>query len=259
MEGKTGLFLVVTAGEEAGAARMGLPAVHLQYRIGTGGVLQRAQGNVGSRGGWMGIYDAPGLDALQPDKLARDVQAECARRGYGGAVLDIRPHGTGQEKLADLCAALRRLHVPCCVPESAAALAPESGVLCSAAVSGGSFSELLDALCDRFGAGRICLDLVRMRSDFPMPSARPDGQPLTEDELAALRSRYHGDGFFSPELCAKYFTYRKENGSAHFVLFDDGDTAVQKVRAAREKGIGSVFLLYSEWGGEAKEIFAAFQ
>ena len=259
MEGKTGVFLVVSPSDGTGAARLGVPTVRLQYRIGSGGVLQRAQIRFDGKGGWLGICDAPGLEDVQPEKLARDVQAECVRRGCGGAVLDLRPTGTGEGKLEALCAALHRLRVPCCVPESAARLAPEGKVLCSAAVSGGSFSELLDDLCGRFGGERVCLDLVRMCSDFSMPSASPDGEPLTQRELDDLRRTYRTEGFFSPELCAKYFTYRRDNGGAHFVLFDDGDTVLRKLSAAREKGIFAVFLLYSEWQEEAKEIFAGLQ
>ncbi|MBR5390984.1 MAG: hypothetical protein IK141_06795, partial [Clostridia bacterium] len=106
-------------------------------------------------------------------------------------------------------------------------------------------------------AGRLCLDLVRACSDFSMPAYSPDGQPLTYEAFRALQETYRAQSFFSPELCAKYFTYRKDNGSAHFVLFDDADTAAAKLRAARRREIGAVFLLYSEWGAVAKDIFAS--
>lgn len=257
MEGKTGVFLVAAAQDAAGAARLKAPCVRLHYRIAPGGMLQRAQTPFSGKGGLLGVYEAAGLAEIRPEKLARDLQAECGKRGFSGVVLDLEPQGEGEEQLEALCAALARAHVAHFVPERSAPLAPESSVICSAAVSGGSFGELVEELCQRYGPRRVCLDLVRMCSDFTMPSYSPDGSPLSWQELEALRDKYQAEGFFSPELCAKYFTYRKENGSAHFVLFDDGDTALQKLRIAREKSVGSVFFLFSEWHDEAKNIFAS--
>ena len=127
-------------------------------------------------------------------------------------------------------------------------------VIAPAAVSGGSFQQMLEALVSRYGAERLCLDLVRTCSDFPMPSYDPDGKPLSPPEFRQLQELYRPQSFFSPQLCCKYFTYRKQNGSAHFVLFDDEHTAAQKLSAIGDMGIGHVFLLYSEWGKEAKSL-----
>ncbi|MBQ7492705.1 MAG: hypothetical protein IJT76_09020 [Clostridia bacterium] len=257
MEQKTRGFLVAVARDAAAAARTGVPCVRLCYRIAEGGALQRAQAPFSGRGGLLGVYEAPGLSDVQPEKLARDLQAECSRRGCGGVVLDLEPHeGGSRAKMEEVCAALAKLRVNHCVPESMAALAPQGRVVAPAAVSGGSFDELLGDLCGKYGASRLCLDLVRTCSDFSMPSYSPNGQPLTCEAFHALQETYRAQSFFSPELCAKYFTYRKDNGSAHFVLFDDADTAAAKLRAARRREIGAVFLLYSEWGSTAKEILA---
>ena len=100
----------------------------------------------------------------------------------------------------------------------------------------------------------LCLDLVRTCSDFSMPSYDPDGKPLSPPEFRQLQEFYRPQSFFSPQLCCKYFTYRKQNGSAHFVLFDDEHTAAQKLSAIGDMGISHVFLLYSEWGKEAKSL-----
>ena len=40
----------------------------------------------------------------------------------------------------------------------------------------------------------------------------------------------------------------------HFVLFDDADTAHAKLEHIRRAGVGQVFLLYSEWAKEAREL-----
>lgn len=256
MREKTTVFLAATAQDCAAAQRCGGPCVRLIYRVGDGGILQRAQAPLAGRGGLLGLYEAPGLPAAQPEKLARDLQAECARRGFSGVVLDLEPTAEMLPRLEELCAALRRLQVRHFVPESLHAAAPQGIVLLPAAVSGGSFGEMLDALCARYGAENLCLDLVRSRSDFSMPSYDPSGTPLSREELERLRETHRAESFYSPQLCCRYFTYRNRSGAAHFVLFDDGDTARNKLAEIRKRGIPWVILLYSEWGPEARELLA---
>ena len=252
---KTKGFLVAAAQDARAAESTGLPCVCLYYRIGEKGGLQRAQLPIAGRGGLLGVYDGAGLGACQPDRLARDLQAECTRRGFGGVVLDFRPEDGAMPQFENLCAALRRLQIRLFLAEE---LAPHGGegvtVIAPAAVSGGSFRQMLEALTARYGAENLCLDLVRGCSDFAMPSYDPDGTPLSAEEFWNLLDTYRPECFFSPQLCSKYFTYRKSNGSAHFVLFDDPDTAAQKLAAINEAGVSHVFLLYSEWGRDARSL-----
>ncbi len=255
MPEKTKTYLAVTAQDARLGEGLGLPCVCLYYRIGENGSLQRAQLPLTGRGGLLGIYDGGGLAAAQPEKLARDIQAECSRRGFGGVVLDFSPAADQTAALEGLCAALRRQQIRIFLPENLANLGGEGAiVIAPAAVSGGSFAQMLEALIGRYGAENLCLDLVRGGSDFPMPSYDPDGRPLAAAEFAQLRETYQPQSFFSPQLCAKYFTYRKQDGTAHFVLFDDADTAHQKLEAITAAGVGYVFLLYSEWGREIKSL-----
>lgn len=256
MPEKTRVCLVVTAQDAAVGERTGAPCVRLCYRIGENGTLQRAQLAMTLRGGLMGIYEAPGLAAGQPEKLARDIQAECTRRSYGGVVLDLEPGPEALPGVERLCTALSRLGLRHFVPEGLAQCAPEAVVIAPAAVSGGSFRQMLEALCGKYGPERLCLDMVRACNDFTMPSYTPDGRPITPEELRQLQETYLAQSFYSPELCCKYFTYRSKKGGAHFVLFDDGDTAAGKLQVASELGIGWAFLLYSEWGREIKTLTA---
>lgn len=249
---KTKLYAAVTARDASEAQGLGLPCLGLFYRIGENGVLQRARTGGQGRGGLLGLYEAPGLDICQPDRVARDVQAECARRGLEGAVLDFA--GGDASRVEALCAALRRLQVPVWVPEE---LAPAAGagavIICPAAVSGGSFDGLLEALCARWGRENLCLDLVRTCREFPMPSADPEGVPLSP---AHFRQRLADSGaqcFFDGTLCCKYFTWR-QGQEMRFVLFDDADTAAEKLSRIRKAGIGRVCLLYSEWGRHIKTL-----
>lgn len=252
---KTKGFLAVTAQDARLGEALGLPCVCLYYRIGEKGTLQRAQLSLSGRGGLMGIYDGGGLSAAQPDRLARDIQAECTRRGFGGVVLDFRPAEEALSRLESLCAALRRLQVRFFLPEELAGYGGEAAmVVAPAAVSGGSFQQMLEALISRYGPERLCLDLVRTCSDFSMPSYDPDGKPLSPPEFRQLQELYRPQSFFSPQLCCKYFTYRQEDGAVHFVLFDDADTASAKLERIRQAGIGQALLLFSEWGRQVKAI-----
>ncbi len=252
---KTKGWLAVAARDARTAETLGLPCLCLYYRIADRGMLQRAQVPLAGRGGLMGIYEAEGLAAIQPDRLARDIQGECERRGFFGVVLDFSPPEEGLSRLQSLCAALSRLQVRLFLPEH---LAPYGGeqslVILPAAVSGGTFEQMLDALTARYEPRRLCLDLVRVCSDFPMPAYDPNGKALTPLEFRQLQETYDPQSFFSPQMCTKYFTYRKQNGSAHFVLFDDRYTAAQKLELINRREIAHVFLLYSEWGREAGEL-----
>lgn len=249
---KTKLYAAVTARDAGEAQSLGVPCIGLYYRIGENGVLQRARTVGQGRGGVLGLYEAPGLDACQPDRVARDVQAECARRGLEGAVLDFE--GGDLSRIEALCAALRRLQVPVWVPEALASAAGEGAVvICPAAVSGGSFDGLLEALCARWGRENLCLDLVRTCREFPMPAADPEGTALSPADFRRRLADTGAQCFFDGGLCCKYFTWRRE-GEMRFVLFDDGDTAAEKLARIRRAGIGRACLLYGEWGRYIKTL-----
>ena len=87
-----------------------------------------------------------------------------------------------------------------------------------------------------------------------MPAQDADGVRLDSQSFQSLLARTGAQSFFSPQLCCKYFTYRQEDGAVHFVLFDDADTAHAKLEHIRRAGVGQVFLLYSEWAKEAREL-----
>lgn len=253
MAEKTRVFLAADSRDAVNAEKLGLPCVYLFYRIGDNGALQRAQLPVTARGGMLGVFEAPGLSDADPEKLAKELGAECMRRGYAGIMLDLQAGAGILTPLSVLSQALRKLGIVHYVPAELAAAAPGAKLIVSTAVSGGSFSQLLDEACARWGADNICLDIARTRSAFEMPGWSPEGRALAKDEFAKLLEQHSPSVFFSPELCAKYFTCR-EGGKAQFILFDDADTAAYKVDLARRRGLPAVFLLYSEWGALAREI-----
>ena len=90
------------------------------------------------------------------------------------------------------------------------------------------------------------LCLRRAREDFFLPATRGVGHPISQEELRQLRRRLEPSVFFSPHLCARYFTYMSRETGAHFVLFDDRETLEKKRTLALELGIRRFFLLYPE-------------
>ena len=87
------------------------------------------------------------------------------------------------------------------------------------ALSGGSLQRRLEEALERFGESRTALALEKVAEDFFLPSPTGSGQPLTEQELEALKQRLSPSIFFSGDLCARYFTYMSRENGAHFVLF----------------------------------------
>ena len=128
-------------------------------------------------------------------------------------------------------------------------------VLICTAMSGGNFTERLrEAAAQRGGAGRLGLDVQRLRMDFRLPARSGQGEPLSQEALDRLMERESPAVFFSQDLCARYFTYCR-NGEAHFVLFDDAGTLTQKVKVGSSLGFSAAFFMWPEVRDIAGDLF----
>ncbi len=252
MNDKLRLYLATSASDAKAAEGLSFPCAYLLYIIAENGMLQRAQVSLATRGGLLGIYRAEGLANADLERLARDIYGECGRRGLSGVVLDFEPAPEHVEIIRELSRKImaKKLTVFC----SPALYEYGCKVIIPSAVSGGSFSDLLSSCVSRFGAQNVCLEVVRSCNDFTMPSYSPEGVALSPSEFRAITEKHRPGAYFSPDLCAKYFTYRND-GEAHFVIFDDLDTAAHKLDIARKQGIFGAFLLYSDWGTAVRELF----
>ena len=250
----TQTFLITSARDAHAATATGLPCAFLCYRIGPNGALQRAMFSGSCNGGLLGIFDAPGLLVADLEQLSQTIAAECRSKLYAGVLFDFQIQDNAQDAFASLCTNLQQRSIPVFFPHTMAAAVPKSRVILPGSLSGGTFDEMLEQYTTQYALPQICLDLQRCRHSFTMPSNSPDGQPLMPQELQALLQQYQPKVFFSPELCTNYFTYRPPDQPFRFVLFDDPDTAAQRLRRATDYGVRSCFLLYSEWGSDAKHI-----
>lgn len=251
------VYLAVTPdlAREAAAHNRGL--AHVAYRIGPGSTLLRQSLLLQTKGGLLSVSDREAPFIEEPEALCAAVLRECGRRNYTGAVLDFeeppRPDRLAfAERLGDLLTAGRRALY---LPERYAAAAQNAVVLVCTAVSGGNFTEYLRETARKYGgAGRLALDVQRLRMDFRLPARTGEGDPLSAEALGRLMERKSPSVFFSQDLCARYFTYTV-NGEAHFVLFDDAGTLHQKLKIGAALGFSAAFFMWPEVRDIAPELF----
>lgn len=220
---------------------------HVAYRVGQDGHLTRHSLLAATRGGLMVLGDGELSAVRDAAALCREVWRECGNRGYTGVAADFEgPVTDGQTAfLCRLGEVLSRNRRQLYVPEPYGRLAPTAKVLISTALSGGTLRQRIEEAAKIYGMERIAFDLQRLRMDFPLPCPAGEGKALTGEELAGLLERREPSVFYSGDLCAKYFTYT-ENGAGHFVLFDDADTLLRKIRMGRELGAAMGLLQFPE-------------
>lgn len=255
------IYLAVTP--EASQEAMGhcRNLAHVAYRIGPESVLLRQGLLLQTKGGLLSVSDheAPFID--NPESLRDAVLRECGRRNYAGVLLDFEeaPRRDRRAFIAALAPALSASRRTLYLPEGYAGDVPGAVSLLCTAVSGGAFSQYLqDAVTQAGGAGRLALDVQRLRMDFRLPARSGEGEPLTGEALEALMERESPAVFFSQDLCARYFTYSRD-GEAHFVLFDDADTLNQKLRLGAGMGFCAAFFMWPEVRDIAPKLFAPWR
>lgn len=223
---------------------------HMNYRIGPDGLLFSSPLPEKLRGGLLMLSDEGGQYPEDPASVCRQLVQECICRNYTGVVLDALPPENFCRQLDEL---LNRHNRQLFLPEKVADYAPHGAVLLCTALTGGSLEDRLQDAAAHWGANRLALDLQRMMLDFPLTAPSGSGTPLSPQELHALaagRSTY-----FSRPLCARYFTYRRDNAS-RFVLFDDVQTLRSKMDTAEALGIRWGFFMLPEVEDLADALFA---
>lgn len=252
------IYLAVTPGELREAGRYGRAFAHVAYRIGPGSTLLRQNLLLETKGGLLSVSDHEAPLIEDPQALCAAVLRECGRRSYGGVLLDFeeRPRRDRTAFAAQLGQALGQSRRTLYLPEGYAGAAPGGVMLLCTAMSGGNFTERLrEAANSQGGAGRLALDVQRLRMDFRLPARTGEGKPLSEEVFRQLWEREQPAVFFSQDLCARYFTYSRD-GETHFVLFDDGDTLSQKLRIGGSLGFAAAFLMWPEIRDAADRLFS---
>lgn len=242
------VYLAVTPTQLQEASRFTRSFVHMAYRIGPESTLLRQSLLVQTRGGLLGLSDRDTPTVEEPEKLAAAALRECIRRGYSGAVLDWespRPRGDLLLLAGAIGTLFQKNRLTLYVPEVYASAAPTTVVPVCTALSGGNLTQRLRDAASSRSVGRLALDLERLMMDFPLPCPGGQGRPLRREDLSGLLERERPSVFFSSDLCARYFTYTRQN-ETHFVLFDDADTLLQKLRTGQNMGAQTAFFQYPE-------------
>lgn len=218
--------------------------LHLAYRVGPRMELQKSRGlpgNLGQGGQILGLL-APGGPVTGPvEPLCEQILEEAHRQHYAG-ILCYFP-GLPDRVLAQVVGELsRRCHrsgLDLLVTEGYSGQS-QGLVLLSSALCGGTLEERFARLGQELGPGRILMELQQMGEDFLLPAPRGCGQKVSPREIQVILAREGAQTFFSPELCARYFTYQNQAQSLRFVLYDDAGTVAEKIRLAEKWGLAGV-------------------
>lgn len=241
------LYLAVTPDKLREAARYTDRLAHVAYRVDRDGRLTRRDLLARTHGGMMVLGDQDCGTIRDPAMLCRDVWRECGNRGYGGVLVDFEqpPAQDRTAFLEALSQILARNKKRLFVPEAYGSQTAQAAVLVCTAISGGNLRRRLQECAQRFGSGRLAMDIQRLQMSFPLPCPAGEGKPLSERELMEMLERKGQSVFYSNDLCAKYFTFT-ENGDSRFVMFDDADTIRRKIHLGQDLGIQTGFLMYPE-------------
>ena len=241
-------FLLTPPDQEAQAGAFGLPLVHMAFQLEADGHLHQTTG-LSCQGGLMlvGARHIPG-GGSDPRGAVRELVQTCIQRNFSGIVLDLEQSPTPYlaRLIQNLDGNLAQRNRALFLPESYANYSGRAFLCISSAISGGSLRRRLEEAVDLYGADRIVLNLRRVAEDFYLPAPHGSGHPMTQEELAQRRKRVDATQFYSPDLCAHYFTYMSRETGAHFILFDDEESLRKKRELAASLGVSRFFLLYPE-------------
>jgi len=241
------LYLAASPEQLHAARKYTMYLAHAAYQIDASGALTVRPLPQPLRGGLMVLGDRPCGPIPDTHRLCREILHECARHGFTGVLADfVQPPSPDRTALLEQLEVLLRMNRRTLfVPEIYGRSTVSAYVLLCTALSGGTFQQRLEEAAQVFGAHRLALDLERMAMDFPLPSPRGEGIPLTKEALDTLLQKQGNCTFFSTDLCARYFTYQA-GGQCHFVLYDDADTLRRKVQAGQALGVRVGFFMMPE-------------
>ncbi|WP_409968202.1 hypothetical protein RFF05_17020 [Bengtsoniella intestinalis] len=239
------LYLMATPEQTRSLGRLRPPVAHIAYRIGDGSTLLRQNLPLKRQEGLLVISDIQAPVVEQPDSLCQGVLRELGRHNYHGVLLDFEQAPTPDRQIlvSQLDTVLQQHQKALYLPPAYAPHSKQATILVNTAVSGGNFRQYLETCKTQYG--NIALDVQRLQMDFILPATTGEGTSINAEVLTSLRKKYGSTTFFSHELCTRYFTYQQE-GQTHFILYDDGETMLQKLRIGESIGVKIGFCVYHE-------------
>jgi urease gamma subunit len=77
------------------------------------------------------------------------------------------------------------------VPEALSEISAQTVVLLPTALSGGTLADHIGDALQKYGTGRVALEIERVRMDFSLPAVTGTGKELSAEELQALVEQHH--------------------------------------------------------------------
>ena len=199
------VYLAVTPGQLQEAARHCRNLAHVAYRIGRGlhaPAPERAAADPGRAAG----RHRPGR------ALDRRARKSCLPQCSGSADAGASPARcwTFRVRTADrlafakkLASALTQTRRTLYMPEAYGPAVPGAIPLICTALSGGDFAQRLrEAALAAGGAGRLALDVQRLRMDFTLPARTGEGVPLSRPGVSGADGTGIRRRCSSPRSCA---------------------------------------------------------
>ena len=246
------LYLCVSLSDAAAAAGAG-SLCRMEYFLDREGTLLRSGSGAPAPGDLLALA-GPEVDSVpfeDPSPLCDLLAEECLRREAAGLVCDFE--GRADELRTRLCRCLSerfaeeglRLYLP----EVFGAAASGACRLISSGVMGEPCAEAFRRAVLRYGAGHTALLCEPLCADCALPPQGVPGsiRPLTVQALKDLMAQVGTPGYYSQELCARYFTYRDRERHTRFVVYDDPTTLRRKIALAKSCGIETAFLCWPHY------------
>ena len=182
------------------------------------------------------------------EAVIRDILSLCRQRDFRGVVLDLEgpPTPWSSRLIPRLEQALLKTGRALFLPERYSRYSSGAFLFVSSSLSGGSFLRRMEELSAQYGPDRLVLSLRRTSASFSLPAGSGRGEPLSKETLQGYLNKLEPHVFFSPDLCACYFTYLSRSRGPRFVLFDTADSIRRKRDLAGKAGIRRFFYLYPE-------------
>lgn len=226
------------------AQTWGLPLAHMAYQLDETGQLCQAPLPPHGKGGLMlvGVPTSP-AGQCDPRRAVRDILTVCQGRGFGGVILDLEQPPTRflSQLICGLEEGLTQRKRTLFLPESYGNYSDRASIYLTSAHLRRFFAAAVGGGHRHLRPPPAGSRLRRARDDFFLPSVKGQGRPISQETLERLQRRLNPSVFFSPDLCAHYFTYMSRETGAHFILFDDGESLEKKRTLAQELGISRFF------------------
>ncbi len=225
-----------------------LPIAHMAYRFSREGALIKAPLSDTQKNDLLFLDGDSWNENSEIPSIIQQLIKECKTQHYRGAILDFSKSPTQRtvSLIKQLDTMMHKQNLRLYLPECYHSYSKSANIIISSAISGGSLQQRLTSAKQTYGSNRITLSIERCAEAFSLPTLKGKSTSLSRLELQKRIQTTSPSIFYSNELCANYFTYLNQYGSAHFILYDDAKSIHRKFSLAKNLNITECFMLYPQ-------------